>query len=440
MKLSIQRAARDFPSQIGAIVEGRSYTYEELAHLTSEVSDGFPSKQSGRGKAMDSGVTIGRPDLPTLIQIYAHFEKRLPLMLLHPGWTREEREKAIDDLPIPRFGRGNERPAAIVQTSGTTRESKGVILSRRAFFASAAASAANLGWKKRDRWLLNMPVAHIGGLSVITRSLIARRPVVVENCSDSASIIQAVEEHGITLLSLVPTMLSRLLRDSPDWVPPRQVRAILVGGAPFPKDLHRKALHRGFPVIPTYGMTEACSQIATGRPGKSLFAGRGAPPLDNVELRINDGHVEIRGAMLMSGYLRSAKCVLPVEGDGWFRTGDMGRLDKAGHLHILGRREEMIISGGENISVPEVEEVLLRLPGIREVCVFGAPDPEWGEMVCAAIVPDPGETPDLTKAKPLIDECLASYKRPRKYILLEAIPQLASGAPDRKALVRLTTA
>ncbi len=436
MSLSIFDAALETPGKTAVIAEGQAYSFQDIARLTARaLGDIPPEDQTGRWDLVEPVPMTGHADLPTLINLYSLFESGIPALLLHPRWTDRERSDALRHLPV-RLDVTTDHPLAIVHTSGSTNRPKGVILSRRAFEASAAASAANFGWNDDDRWLLNMPLAHIGGLSIVTRTLIARRTIVLASHFDPAATKRAIDEHRITILSLVPAMLRRMIDHSTSWRPPRHLRVVLVGGAPFPRALHREAAERGLPVLSTYGLTEGCSQIATTRYGDSLFAESGVRPLDGADVRIVDGLLEIRGAMLMNGYLGDPEGESPFTLDGWFRTGDLGRIDEEGKLHVLGRRDEVIISGGENVSVFEVEEILLQLPGMSEACVYGVPDSTWGEIVCAAVVPEPGASLDFDMIAPLLNENLASFKRPRRFLVLDDIPRDPSGKPDRRALTR----
>jgi O-succinylbenzoic acid--CoA ligase len=317
-----------------------------------------------------------------------------------------------------------------------------VILSRRAFAASAAASAAHLGWQADDRWLLAMPTAHVGGLSIVTRCLAARKTVVLDTSSrfDAAATALRLEAQRVTLLSLVPTMLHRLLRLDPPWQPPESLRAVLLGGAPASSDLLAEAAARRVPVLTTYGMTETCSQIATQEyatrwqnPRQNHGAG---PPLPGVEARIvprtageTVGEIQVRGAMVMDGYLEHPS---PFTEDGWLATGDAGFLDEAGRLHPLGRQGEMILTGGENVYPAEVEGALLEHPAVAAACVVGIPDEEWGERVAALLVTKEGiASPTDPTFESWLKKRLAPFRRPRLRRWVDALPLNPNGKVDR---------
>jgi O-succinylbenzoic acid--CoA ligase len=241
----------------------------------------------------------------------------------------------------------------------------------------------------------------------------------------------------VTLLSVVPAQLAQLLDRSPVWNPPAFVRAILVGGAPTPAALLNQAADRGWPVLTTYGLTEACSQVATQRPGTvnrgDLGSGR---PLPGIEVRIVDGSIQVRGRTLFARYLPAGGA--PLDAEGWFTTGDEGRLDDAGNLHVLGRRDDAIITGGEKVLPHEVEEALRSCPGVADACVLGAPDPTWGQIVSALIVPREAPPPTAALAHELAR--LAPYKRPRRLAFATALPMSPSGKLDRRAAAALCAA
>ncbi|MGB5701643.1 MAG: AMP-binding protein, partial [Polyangiales bacterium] len=304
-------------------------------------------------------------------------------------------------------------------------------LSRRAFVASEAAHAANLGWLPQDRWLLGMPPAHVGGLSILTRSLIARRCVVLDpGPFDPAKTIRRMEREAVTLLSVVPTMLARLLASGdPCWRPVPALRAVLVGGAAFPESLRKHAVSQGIPVLSTYGCTEACSQVATQTLAQAGLPGSGAP-LPGVEVRIDEGEIQVRAETLMQGYLGMQPADEPWTDDGWLRTGDFGEFAPDGQLVVRGRLDDMIVTGGENVAPQEVEAWLQSVPGVVAACVFGVDDEDWGQRVAAAIVIDEAlYDPSAIPVRMGVE--LASHKRPKDFTVLDALPLNRSGKVDR---------
>jgi O-succinylbenzoic acid--CoA ligase len=299
-------------------------------------------------------------------------------------------------------------PFAIIYTSGTTAQPKPVELTYGNFHASALANAENLGVDSDDRWLCCMPLFHVGGMSILTRSAINQTEAVIHERFDPEKVLHALEEEAITLVSLVSTQLRRLL-DAGLEAPP-DLRAALIGGGPVPSDLLRRAEQVGVPVIPTYGMTETCSQVWTGSPlpGAEIVNGPG-------------GELLIRGPMVSTGALAA---------DGWLHTGDRGAIDDAGSLTVEGRIADTIVSGGENVAAAEVEAALIGHPLVEDVAVVGRRDPEWGQAVIAFVVgrADPDELRAYAR------ERLAGYKVPKRIEPIDAIPRNAAGKVQRGRL------
>ncbi len=427
MTLDVRDAAREEPDRDALVVNGETWSWARLADAVAPVARDLAD--AGHPADSDAPVTlIARLDLPTLLRQYALVSTRVPMHLLHPAHSEAERAQLTASLERTQLAPrdGDERALAIVYTSGTSGMPKGVILSRRAFVASAHASAANLGWQDDDRWLLRIPTAHIGGLSTLTRCLRARRCLVVAD--DSLPLRDQIERDRVTMTSLVPTQLRRLIDEAPSWRPPAHLRALLLGGGPAPTELLRDAADRGWPVLTTYGLTETCSQVVTQPYGTindgALGSGR---PLDGADVRIVDDVIHVRGPMLCSGYVDGAPAL---DRDGWYVTGDRGRFDEHGFLHVLGRASDLIISGGENVDPLEVEAALRDLPGVRDACVFGVPDREWGERVAAVVVGDDVDPAALDAA---LRERLARFKLPRLYARADALPLTRAGKLDRRA-------
>lgn len=415
--LSVLRAAADAPNAVALIHGDDELTYRELA--TRVRAEMRALRQVG---ATERLALVARRDPTTVTRILAALELGARVGLLHPRATAAE-------LRVQRQRLAQVSGAGIVVfTSGSTGTPRGVILDRDALVASAAASAANLGWREDDRWLVCLPLAHVGGFAILVRTVLARRCAVLESEApfDPTRLIASIESRRATLVSLVPAMLARLLDEHPAWTPPPHLRAVLLGGAASHRTLLDRARARGVPVLPTYGMSEAGSQLCTPRPGEPPI-GCGAP-LPGVELALEDsGRIRVRGPMLMRGYLDGPS---GLDADGWFRTGDRGVLDAAGNLHVLGRVDDVIVTGGENVDPCEVEDALLAVPGVRAACVVGVPDPVFGEVVAAAVVLDAG---DAERVRTALGDRLARYKHPRAFLTLEALPLGPTGKIDRVA-------
>lgn len=296
--------------------------------------------------------------------------------------------------------------ALVMATSGTTGEPKGVVLTHDGIAASARATTARLGVDpSRDRWLACLPLAHVGGLSVITRALATATPVEVHDGFDPATVIDAAR-RGATHVSLVATALGR--------VDPAAFRCIVLGGAAPPADLPGN-------VVTTYGMTETGSGV--------VYDGI---PLDGVEVRTVDGELHLRGPMLLRAYRDGRVPTLP---GGWLPTGDLGEVDPDGRVRVFGRRGDLIITGGENVWPVAVERVLLTHPQVVEVAVVGRPDAEWGRRVAALVVPrDPTAPPSLAALRDHVKAELPAYAAPREVELVDHLPRTALGKVVRTAL------
>jgi O-succinylbenzoic acid--CoA ligase len=306
------------------------------------------------------------------------------------------------------------------------------MLSAQALQASAIASAQNLGWLPEDRWLLNLPLAAVGGLSIVTRCLMARRCLVLAQpgAFEPEALEAQLREQQITLLSLVPTMLDLLLTTKAQLSPPPSLRAILLGGSAASPALLRRAADARWPVLTTYGLTEACSQVTTQPYGTWNRGELGAGyPLQGIEINVIEGRIALRGPALFSGYLPGPRAASLFSPEGWFLTDDLGQIAADGSLHLLGRSSELITTGGHKVYPLEIEQQLEGRWGIQQACVFGLEDERWGEIIAAAIVGE--QVPSLQQLKEALREVLAPYKIPRA---LCALPHLSLGAsqkPDR---------
>jgi O-succinylbenzoic acid--CoA ligase len=317
-------------------------------------------------------------------------------------------------------------PFAILFTSGTSGTPKGAILTAEAFVASAAASAQNLGWLANDRWIACMPLCHVGGLSILTRCLLARRAVVLHPRFDADSVLESIEARGGSFLSVVPTMLRALLEADRRGTLAR-LRAVLVGGAAAPPPLLEECQARGLRALATYGLTEACSQVTAQRLADAPSSRGSGPPLPGTSVRIDRGRILVAGPTLMRGYLGQPE--LPPAA--WFDTGDLGELDDRGHLLVHARRTDLVVTGGENVYPAEVEAALESCPGVHRAAVFGVPDDRWGEIVAAAIEPGPGGAPTLEALAAALVPLLAPFKRPRRVCFVPRLPAVGPDKPDR---------
>lgn len=334
-----------------------------------------------------------------------------------------------------RIERGPAEDRLILFTSGTTRRPKAVRLSGASLVAAARASASRLGHGPEDCWLMCMPPYHVGGLSIVIRCALYGMAIRLQERFEPEAVASALVQGAFTLGSLVPTMLARVLDVlAPHHAHPR-VRAVLVGGGPVAPALLDRARATGVPVAPTYGLTEAGSQVTTLPPEAVREGERSAgPPLSGTEVRIVDGEIQVRGPTLMTGYLDDPDETARSLRSGWLHTGDAGRLDPLGHLEVLDRRSDLIVCGGENVSPREIEAVLETHPDVEEAAVVGAPDPEWGQRVAAHVVL---RRPGAETLDGLRDWCrarLPGFKVPREFARAETLPRTPTGKLRRAAL------
>ncbi len=339
-------------------------------------------------------------------------------------------------------------PFGVLFTSGTSGQPKGVLLSWDNLLWSAVGSAFRLGALPADRWLLTLPLYHIGGLSILFRSALYGSAVVLPRFPadrfEAETLWQRLHADRVTLVSLVPTMLYRLLQAHPaaDW--PASLRLILLGGAAAPPETLQAALAANLPVALTYGLSEAASQVATATPEETRRKpGAVGKPLLWTQVRVADeagrdlppgeiGEVLVRGRTVMQGYLDAPAASAAALRDGWLHTGDLGYLDAEGDLWLVQRRSDLIVSGGENVYPAEVEAALRQHPAVEAVCVVGLPHPEWGQQVAAAVVPRHGAALSAAELETFLRERLAGFKIPRVFRFLPALPQTASGKIQRR--------
>ena len=297
--------------------------------------------------------------------------------------------------------------ALVMATSGTTGDPKGVVLTHAAVEASARATTAHLGIDPgHHRWLACLPLSHVGGLSVVTRALITGTPYEVHPGFDAAAVERAAG-RGATHVSLVATALRR--------IDPSLFTTIVLGGAAPPPD-------RPSNCVATYGMTETGSGV--------VYDGT---PLAGVDLRVVDGQIHVRGPMLLRAYRDGS---VPLDPDGWFRTGDLGELDPAtGRLTVHGRAGDLIITGGENVWPAPIEQAIASHPLVAEVAVVGRPDAEWGQRVVAVVVPvDVDEPPSLDDVRGWVKDRLPAFAAPRQLVVVEALPTTSLGKVIRPLL------
>jgi o-succinylbenzoate---CoA ligase len=319
---------------------------------------------------------------------------------------------------------------SIVYTSGTSGRPKGAILTYGNHWWSAIASALNLGLLADDTWLACLPLFHVGGLSILLRSVVCGMTAVVQPRFDAAEVNRAIDERAVSIVSVVSTMLDRMLTERGTRPYPPTLRCVLLGGGPAPLPLLERATSAGVPVVQTYGLTETASQVVTLAPEDALRKlGSAGKALMGSEIQVAaDGEICVRGPSVSPGYVNHPPRA------GWLHTGDVGHMDDDGYLYVLDRRDDLIVSGGENVYPAEVEAALLAHPAVEEAGVIGVADAEWGRRVTGVVVRRAGVS---ASAEELIAFCrtrLAGYKVPRTIQFRSALPRNAAGKLLRREL------
>ncbi|MFB6279165.1 MAG: o-succinylbenzoate--CoA ligase [Salinibacter sp.] len=338
------------------------------------------------------------------------------------------RREGGDGIPNP-GEQPIQRRATLVYTSGSTGTPKGVLHSWANHLYSAKGSNANLPLRPGDRWLLSLPLYHVGGLAILVRCALAGAAVAVPGAD--ASLSASLEATGATHLSLVATQLRRLL-EAREALPPR-VRGVLLGGGPLPDALLRRGSARGWPLHTSYGSTEMASQITTTPPGAPLDALRTAGRrLPHRRVRIDEtGEILVSGRPLCVGVFEDDGLRDP-RANGWFRTGDLGRIDAQGRLHVEGRTDRQFVSGGENIQPEEIETALERVEGIDRAVVVPVPDAEYGRRPVAFVRAQTEGSPGDWRAS--LAATLPRFKHPDAVYELPATAVEGSMKVDRDLL------
>ncbi|MGE6628756.1 o-succinylbenzoate--CoA ligase [Bacillus sp. NPDC077027] len=461
------------PDRVALLWKNEAWTFKELEMEARQLAGKLSHVSLKKGDTVALLMT-NRPEM--VFMIHACFLLGLKIVLLNCKLTKAERQYQIQDakvmalltekkfeddhildLPVytikslPSGSPGEavsvtqtfdvDQTATIMYTSGTTGRPKGVEQTFGNHFHSAISSALNLGLHEEDRWLIALPLFHISGLSALFKSVIYGMTVVLHEKSSVDELKTSIDTKRVTIISVVQTMLTRLLSTFREC--PASLRCILLGGGPAPLPMLEECKQKGFPVFQSYGMTETCSQIVTLAPEFSVKKlGSAGKPLFGCELKIQNGqtacrpfeHGEIlvKGPNVMKGYLYKDAETADAFEEGWLKTGDIGYIDDEGFLFVLDRRSDLIISGGENIYPAEIEEALLTHPHVLEAGVTGIPDDKWGEVPVAFLVTD-----EVVKAEELYALCqvrLAKYKIPTAFHFVEGLPRNASNKLQRHRL------
>jgi O-succinylbenzoic acid--CoA ligase len=440
MKLDnwLAQRSQSCPDRVALVADGADVTYAELEAEATWVARRLAAHGVRRGSI--AALTM-HPRREQVVLVHALMKVGGTLLPLSPRLTPEERETIVaaeepivdlDDAgeltqteaDLPLLGEHDmDDICCRVLTSGSTGAPHPVGLTYGNFLWSAVGSGFNIGVDPQDRWLCCVPFSHIAGLGIVMRSVIYGTAAVLHDGFDVDRVAAALEGDDITVVSVVTTMLTRLLEAGADLSGPR---AILVGGGPVPGGPLEEAVAKGATVIQTYGLTETCSQVTTLTPADARRKlGSAGRPLLTTHLRIQDGEILVQGPTVAPGR---------ADPDGWLHTGDLGHIDEEGFLYVKDRIDDLIVSGGENVVPAEVEEVLLRHPEVADAAVIGREDPEWQQAVTAVVVLESGSTVTPDDLRHHCAESLASFKVPKRVELAAALPRTPSGKLMRRAL------
>lgn len=426
------------PDRVALEADGATMTYAELEAEATWVARRLAAHGVRRGST--AALTM-HPRREQVVIAHALMKVGARMLPLSPRLTAAEREAIVaaeepivdlddpgeltqNEADLPLLGEHDmDDVCALVLTSGSSGLPKPVGLTYGNFLWNAVGSGFNIGVDPADRWLCCVPLSHVAGLGIVMRSVIYGTTAVVHDGFEVDRVATALAEERITVVSLVTTMLTRLLDAGADLSGPR---AILVGGGPVPREPLEEAIAKGATVVQTYGLTETCSQVTTLAPADAKRKlGSAGRPLLTTHLRIRDGEILVQGPTIAPGRADEA---------GWLHTGDLGHIDDEGFLYVEDRIDDLIVSGGENVVPSEVEEVLLRHPAVADAAVVGREDPEWQQAVTAVVVldADTEATPDELRRH--CAEHLAGFKVPRRVELAAALPRTPSGKLMRRAL------
>ena len=413
-------AAGRHPDRVAVEAPDEAVSYRELLLRAVRAAGALHMRGVGRG---DSVAVALEPGLPFVEALHGCLLLGAPAAPVDPRLTEREREAILRnvDETVARPLRGEtgvfqlpdpperDETALIVHTSGTTGRPRPVEITYGNIRANARGLAQAMALGDDERWLCPLPLSHVGGLMVVLRSTLMATTAVL-------GAAERVSDPGITIASLVPTQLSRLLEAGAK--PGPDLRRVLLGGGSMPRALLARARAAGFPVCPSYGLTQACSTVTVAEPGDLETAGRAIPGV-GVAVTV-DGEIIVSGAT--------------VNTLGSLRTGDLGRLDPQGRLIVTGRMGDVIISGGENVSPAEVEAALAEHPDIVESAVFARPHPLWGEAITALVVARPGAELPQSALRAHCLERLAGFKVPKAFELVAELPRTESGKVRRADL------
>jgi O-succinylbenzoic acid--CoA ligase len=440
MKLDnwLAQRSQSCPERTALVADGASTTYAELEAEATWVARRLAAEGVRRGATVALTMPAGREQV---VLIHALMKLGAVLLPLSPRLAAPERKAILaaerpaleladageltqTEADLPLLGEHDmDEIHCRILTGGSSGALRAVGLTYGNHLWSAVGSAFNIGVDPYDRWLCCLPLSHVSGLEIVMRSVIYGTAVELQDGFDLARVAESLERGEATIVSLVSTMLVRLLDAGADLSGPR---TILVGGGPVPAEALQEAISRDAMVVQTYGLTEAASQVTTLAPTDAARKlGSTGRPLLTTHLRIEDGEILVQGPTVAPG------CA---DAEGWLHTGDLGRIDEEGFLYVEDRIDDLIVSGGENVVPAEVEQVLLRHPQVADAAVVGREDPEWQQAVTAVVVlRDDAELPTEELRRHCASE-LAGYKVPKRIEIASALPRTPSGKLLRRAL------
>ena len=424
----LSSAAGRRPERVAIAVGDEQVSYRELLLRAVRAAGGLHLRGAGRGEPVALLLERG---LPFLEALHGCLILGTPAVPIDPRLADRERQAVLREIEIkierPLTGESGvfqlpdpadrDEIALVVHTSGTTGAAKPVAITYGNVRANTRGLAQAMQLGDDERWLCPLPLSHVGGLMVFLRSAImATTAVLAPPPFDAEAVARLLRDDDITIVSLVPTQLQRLL--DAGATPGPKLRRVLLGGGSMPHALLERARAAGFPVCPSYGLTQACSTVTVAEPGDLETAGKALP---GVGVTIAED-----GEILVSGGTVNAL--------GSLRTGDLGRLDEQGRLVVTGRKGDLIITGGENVSPAEVEAVIAEHDGVAEAAVFARPHPLWGEAITAWVVAKPGAEVSVAALRAHCLERLAGFKVPKTFEVVDELPRTESGKVRRTEL------
>lgn len=405
----LQQAAAERPHAAALLVAGHRLSFADLFADSEKLGGQLASR---RGAIIEAGDS-----LHLARHAYACSFQNWPFFPVDRGDALPAIKQPLTDV------------ALIIATSGSEGTPRGVLLGNAQLDTAAANSNERLPLHPGDLWLNCLPLYHVGGQSILWRCARAGASVLLHDRFTAELVAADFAAQPVTHISLVPAMLARLLDLGAK--PPATLRAALIGGAALSQALYDRATAAGWPLYPSYGMSETAAQLATFDPADGAWhQGLVGRPMPGHEIRIGaDGRLQVRGPQVMRSYLDGSG----LDADGWLTTGDLGCIDAAGRLTILGRADDMLISGGRNVHPQEIESCLAACPGVLDVAVTGQPDPVWGDLIVALVVGPAAPTDLLAHAR----RHLPPAALPRKIHAVDRLPRNATGKLERAALRRL---